>query len=197
MFNQQGITDFLLKPIQSIKHLKSLYTLYYHHNIYSIETWNQYKTEAEAARNALTEKETELNNLKSKLTENENKLSRNYGPDNRYYKLSEECFSLKQKQYTYEVCPYGSANQKEFSSTLLGNFKSLSEDGSVMKFEDGAHCWKVGARKAFLTLKCGPENKVTKVDEPSTCEYALEMETPYSCSEELLAKKEAELASYL
>nr|CAG4717052.1 unnamed protein product [Naegleria fowleri] len=138
---------------------------------------------AEEVRNQYNQLNNELSNVRNSLNEVQKKLSYNYGKNKEFYKLSESCFEIQQKQYSYEVCPYNKANQKEnYSSTLLGNFKEFNSATNIMTFEDGQHCWKVGARKAILKLKCGASNKLVKVDEPSTCEYHLEMETPYACS---------------
>lgn len=119
----------------------------------------------------------------------------NYGKNGEYFKISERCFEWEQKKYKYEVCPFNNAHQKEgHSSTLLGNFKEFNTETNQMSFTDGQHCWKVGARKAIVHFKCGPQNVLGKVDEPSTCEYHLDFETPYACTVDLLKQKETELA---
>ncbi|KAL9644849.1 hypothetical protein ABK040_005330 [Willaertia magna] len=150
---------------------------------------------AEEARKEFNDIENELSDLRNKRDEVEKKLKVNYGPFKELFKLSEQCFNIQQRQYTYEVCPFKDANQKEnYSSVLLGRFKEMNDN--VMKFEDGQHCWKVGARKAIVRLLCGLENKLVKVDEPSTCEYHLDMETPCACTEELLNKKQQDLDTF-
>lgn len=184
------------RPLQCIRHTTSLFKLYYYHHIYDINALELFKKAAEEVRNQYNQLNNELSNVRNSLNEVQKKLSYNYGKNKEFYKLSESCFEIQQKQYSYEVCPYNKANQKEnYSSTLLGNFKEFNSATNIMTFEDGQHCWKVGARKAILKLKCGASNKLVKVDEPSTCEYHLEMETPYACSFDLLKSKEAELAA--
>ena len=32
-----------------------------------------------------------------------------------------------------------------------------------------------------MTLRCGPENVLSNVDEPSTCEYSMTFTTPAAC----------------
>ncbi|KAG2388658.1 hypothetical protein C9374_000097 [Naegleria lovaniensis] len=195
-FKFPDVYSIFTRPLQCIRHTTSLFKLYYQHRIHDIDALELFNKAAEEARNQYNQLNNELSNLRNSLTDVQKKLTNNYGKNKEFYKLSESCFEMQQKQYSYEVCPYNKANQKEnYSSTLLGNFKDFNSATNVMTFEDGQHCWKVGARKAILKLKCGGTNKLVKVDEPSTCEYHLEMETPYACSFDLLKSKEAELAA--
>jgi protein kinase C substrate 80K-H len=59
--------------------------------------------------------------------------------------MAGKCFSLKLRQYTYEVCPFDKARQKEGGSdTDLGSWKGWGEGGDkyrTMKFEGGERCW--------------------------------------------------------
>ncbi len=43
----------------------------------------------------------------------ESKLGRDYGPDAVFLPLDGQCFSTTADKYTYEVCPFGQAAQKE------------------------------------------------------------------------------------
>ncbi len=46
-------------------------------------------------------------------------------------------------KYTYEICPYGSARQKESGSTTsLGNWGGWENNYSTMKFQGGTTCWQ-------------------------------------------------------
>lgn len=46
-------------------------------------------------------------------------------------------------KYTYSVCLYGEAQQKEgHSSSNLGRFRTFEDDHSVAVFDNGAHCWQ-------------------------------------------------------
>ena len=50
-------------------------------------------------------------------------------------------------KYTYEICPYGSARQKEGGSTTsLGNWGGWENNHSTMKFQGGTACWQGPAR---------------------------------------------------
>ena len=54
---------------------------------------------------------------------------------------------LQVDKYTYEVCPYGKASQKEgHSSTSLGTWSGLEENGTRMAFKNGQGCWQGPAR---------------------------------------------------
>lgn len=46
-------------------------------------------------------------------------------------------------KYTYQVCPFGSATQKEgHSSTSLGKWQEFGGNFSSMKFTGGQGCWQ-------------------------------------------------------
>ena len=47
----------------------------------------------------------------------ETKLGRAYGPDDVFLPLDGQCFSTTADKYTYEVCPFGQAAQKEGASS--------------------------------------------------------------------------------
>ncbi len=50
-------------------------------------------------------------------------------------------------KYTYSVCPFKDAFQKEGSSkTSLGTWAGLTDDSTVMKFSNGQACWQGPAR---------------------------------------------------
>ena len=54
---------------------------------------------------------------------------------------------LQVDKYTYSVCPFKDAFQKEGSSkTSLGTWAGLADGSSVMKFTGGQACWQGPAR---------------------------------------------------
>lgn len=54
---------------------------------------------------------------------------------------------LQVDKYTYSVCPFKDAFQKEGSSrTSLGTWAGLADDSTVMKFTGGQACWQGPAR---------------------------------------------------
>lgn len=113
-------------------------------------------------------------------------LERDYGADGQFSHMDGACFSMAIKQYTYEVCPYSNAAQKEGSgSTSLGQWDGLvrSDDGAyTMKFARGQSCWQGPQRSLTVHLRCGAEDKPIAVEEPSKCVYEMVMETPAVCN---------------
>lgn len=58
-------------------------------------------------------------------------------------------------KYTYSVCPFKDAFQKEGNSkTSLGTWAGLTDDSSVMKFTNGQACWQGPARS--MTVSAAP-----------------------------------------
>lgn len=141
----------------------------------------------EAATSARTRHET----LKSEQSRLEGELSGiresenfDFGPDSSFFPLKGKCFDLRVNQYTYTVCPFGSAKQ---DGTNLGNFESWGKrddgttDYSVMKFTNGQYCWNGPHRSLKVNLSCGSFDAVLKVDEPEKCTYAADFQTPAAC----------------
>jgi hypothetical protein len=96
----------------------------------------------------------------------------------------EQCFSTQVREYTYEFCPFKQANQKSGGSTSLGRFARFdSVDGKVaLHFENGQRCWQGMDRKATVYTNCGVTSAITLVEEPSTCFYTIQFDTPIACS---------------
>ncbi len=56
-------------------------------------------------------------------------------------------------KYVYEICPYGSAAQKEgHSRTSLGNWQGFKDNYSTMSFTGGQHCWNGPLRSMQVCL---------------------------------------------
>jgi protein kinase C substrate 80K-H len=111
--------------------------------------------------------------------------------------MSGQCFTYSQAQYTYEMCPYGDASQKEGgSSTKLGGWEGwkVREDGvKLLNFVNGQTCWQGPARSLTVVTRCGVNNEIKGVEEPSRCVYEMEFTTPAVCSEEHAKKLQQEL----
>ena len=143
-----------------------------------------YESEAKIAavkeRDAIKSKKK---SLEQDLKKKQDDLSNNFGPENVYAQMYDQCYSAQFKQYTYEVCPFGSATQKERSSTKLGTFTKWDSDNTepTMLFEGGAKCWQGPARSVGVTFTCADEVKMLSVEEPSKCVYAIRMSTPAAC----------------
>lgn len=143
---------------------------------------------AESARAAYDKIDSKVVRLQKKMDELKKTLDKDFGPEAQFAHWDGNCYPLTVKQYTYEVCPYGRAAQKEgHSSTSLGNWEGLEtkEDGSVvLKFKGGQACWQGPQRSLTVKLRCGAEDKPLTVEEPSKCVYEMEMETPAVCNME-------------
>jgi hypothetical protein len=62
----------------------------------------------------------ELRELKQKEQQLEEKSKRDYGPQGEFTKLDGQCFeSSSGGEYIYEICPFGSAKQKNGESGSL------------------------------------------------------------------------------
>ncbi|CAI5461319.1 unnamed protein product [Closterium sp. Yama58-4] len=152
----------------------------------------------EAAREEHRGVEEQLRKARSRAKVLKDKLKRDYGPHGEFSNLVDRCFSFNANQYTYEICPYKKAVQKEgHSETTLGHFKRFEEGHTVMAFEDGEHCWNGPARSIKVAFKCGAEVAVLAVDEPNRCEYAATMTTPSVCTEEKAKELEQQLEAML
>ncbi len=72
---------------------------------------------ASAARDALSAKSGMLSDMQSEAQDLEGKLARDYGPEDAFLSLDGQCFTATADKYTYEVCPFGRAAQKEGHSS--------------------------------------------------------------------------------
>jgi len=124
----------------------------------------------------LDKKKIHTTNEKNSNTE---KLeSTNWGSDNVWLALLDECFELKSGEFTYKICIGGEARQ---GTTKLGDFKKWEGSYETMVYENGEKCWKGPKRSIRVKVRCGPETKLLSVEEPEMCVYASEFETPAAC----------------
>lgn len=142
----------------------------------SDEEVEEIKSEYDAQRNKLAS--LELN--KEKLEKN---LQNDYGPAKEFLHLVDECLEVKVNQYTYKLCAFDKAEQVERGSgTSLGKWEGFKDNYTKMSFTGGATCWNGPARSLEVNLLCGSKDVLSKVEEPSRCEYVAELHTPAACS---------------
>jgi protein kinase C substrate 80K-H len=126
-----------------------------------------------------------LRTLEKEKSTLESNMKSSFGPDDAFAVLVDRCLSTKIDKYTYEVCPYKAAKQKEGSSSFgtdLGQWQGFEEGGfSVMKFGGGSTCWQGPARSMTVSVRCGAKDVLSHVQEPSRCEYTAVLETPAAC----------------
>ena len=145
--------------------------------------------------------ENDISNLETKVKDLEESIGDDgkFGPDGELHSLRDQCFEVEDGKYVYEVCLFGTAAQKDKGSTGrgtdLGKWKeatteTVSDDRHgeytqrVWHWENGAKCWNGPKRSATAYVTCGAETKVLSADEPDTCRYVLQMESPVACDEE-------------
>lgn len=145
--------------------------------------------EATSARERFQEAEKAINDLQSEIRQLEEKLDRDYGPEEVFASLDGECFEYADLEYIYKLCLYGMATQRSKTggnSVNLGHWNEWVGPAGAkytkMKYDRGLTCWNGPARSTIVTLSCGTNNKLTSVTEPSRCEYAMEFSTPALCN---------------
>lgn len=145
--------------------------------------------EATSTRERFQEAEKAVNDLQSEIRQLEEKMERDYGPEEVFASLDDQCFEYTDLEYIYKLCLYGSATQRPKSGGSSVNLGSWNEwvgpagaKYTKMKYDRGLACWNGPTRSTIVTLSCGTENKLTSVTEPSRCEYAMEFATPALCN---------------
>lgn len=143
------------------------------------------------AKSEFSEAEGRYLDLNNKVREIEVSLETDYGPDDAFMALNGQCFELTDREYVYKVCPFDRATQRgkdggaEVNLGRWGKWTGSGSDGHSkygrFKFEGGATCWNGPARSMEVTIRCGLNNQLTNVLEPSRCEYTAEFETPALC----------------
>jgi len=116
-----------------------------------------------------------------------------FGPDKKFFYLYDRCFNKDTGGYTYELCPFKNARQ---AGTSLGNWEAWQGENSKMKYSGGASCWQGPDRSLLVTLVCGKEEQILKVDEPSRCAYSMIFSTPAACDRQHLALLQLEISSF-
>lgn len=143
----------------------------------------------------LKEMETDLSNRENELDEIENSLKdfELYSDKLEYLALKDKCFDGKDGKFTYSVCILDKLTQRDTESgdggeVTLGTYSSIETNpdtgGIVMHFTEGQHCWAFGERTADVFITCGPEQKMISSNEPTTCYYTFQVESPSGCTEE-------------
>ncbi|KAL3529815.1 hypothetical protein ACH5RR_009137 [Cinchona calisaya] len=152
------------------------------------------KSEAARVRKEYDESSAKLSKLQSRISSLTQKLKHDFGPDKEFYSFYGQCFELKQNKYVYKICPYKQASQVEgHSTTRLGSWENFDDSRKVMQFLNGDKCWNGPDRSLKVKLRCGLNNDVSDVDEPSRCEYLALLSTPALCLEEKLMELQDKL----
>ncbi|KAG0296507.1 hypothetical protein BGZ96_009326 [Linnemannia gamsii] len=145
--------------------------------------------EAEKFRDAMDSAQEVFNDASGKeskvqegIRDIERKLNMDFGPDETFAQLVDNCFDFKDTEYTYSVCLFGDANQNSHSSTHLGKFSGWEGDNyDVQMYTGGAKCWNGPERSVKLVMSCGTTTEIVSVTEPEKCEYLFKLQTPAVC----------------
>jgi protein kinase C substrate 80K-H len=143
------------------------------------------------ARNKYQEKNRALRDLEREVTDLTTKQRYTYGDGDAFLVLSESCIEspLIDGKHSYSLCPFGAAKQMEGGkSTGLGTWEGFADVGgeAVMRFVNGDACWQGPRRSMEVSLKCGSQDSLDAVSEPSRCTYAGILTTPAFCSESIV-----------
>eukprot|EP00842_Homolaphlyctis_polyrhiza_P004509 jgi/Hompol1/5059/HPOL_004126-RA len=142
-----------------------------------------------------------LNEAQDKLRDAENRIAvlndmetRDFGPDREWeqYLETNQCFTFKDIEYTYEVCMFKQITQisKSGGSVSLGSFSRWGDRSSTdkkydsMMYENGMQCWNGPQRSAELKMSCGTATQIQSVTETNRCEYLIVAESPAVCPTE-------------
>jgi len=144
--------------------------------------------EANKQREQLRETTDKIYDLEAKIRDAENFLNFEYGPDQAWAPLKGQCPEMNQAQYTYRLCLFDRAIQKEkngHNEIGLGNWRggegAEADKYSVQKYADGQHCWNGPARSTVIHVECGEELELFDVKEPAKCEYEFKLRSPAAC----------------
>lgn len=144
---------------------------------------------SKAAKDALDKIDNQISDVERDIKNIEDLFNFDFGPNNEFYALKGQCFSVNANEYSYELCPFEKCNQKPRSgaSTLLGNWEQTDDwkqTHKTMSYTGGLRCWSGPDRSTKVSIFCGRENRVADPEEPSRCEYSLKLYTPAACSKE-------------
>ncbi|KAL9370333.1 hypothetical protein Peur_041532 [Populus x canadensis] len=152
------------------------------------------KSEAARVRKEYDESSAKLSKIQSRISRLTQKLEHDFGTEKEFYSFYDRCFESKQNKYVYKVCSFKQASQSEgYSTTRLGRWEKFEDSYRVMVFSNGDKCWNGPDRSLKVRLRCGLDNEVTDVDEPSRCEYVALLSTPALCIEGKLKELENKL----
>ncbi|KAI6206864.1 hypothetical protein M3Y94_00962700 [Aphelenchoides besseyi] len=149
--------------------------------------------EANKQRDQLREVTNKIHDLEREIRDAENFLQFEYGHDQSWAPLKGQCPEFNQAQYTYRLCLFDRAVQKDrhgHHETGLGNWRGwegpeIEGDAaakySIQKYADGQHCWNGPARSTKVHVECGEELELYDVKEPAKCEYEFKIRSPAAC----------------
>jgi protein kinase C substrate 80K-H len=161
------------------------------------------------ARDALSTAQRDLDNTRNNINSLQEDLERDYGEQDVFRSLKDDCVSRDFGEYRYEFCYYGKSYQhslKDSSKVSLGDFSRIEYkdetsandaagifqtgweeaheeplSGVVLKYENGQQCWNGPKRSANVELYCSAETEIRSVQEAEKCVYRFEVGAPTIC----------------
>ena len=113
-----------------------------------------------------------------------------YGIDGELFIMRDTCHKIESGKYEYEVCIFGKATQRDIGTngrgTSLGSWDKVQMNNGqrTLKWNNGDKCWNGPHRSAEVIVTCGGTTKILSGDEPETCRYVFEMESPIACDDQ-------------
>ncbi|VDD92094.1 unnamed protein product [Enterobius vermicularis] len=115
-------------------------------------------------------------------------LNGDYGSDDAWASLKGNCFEMDESQYTYRLCLFDKAIQKERNGAIEINLGSWHEwsGGATDKYSEqtynkGQQCWNGPERSTKVILECGEGTALVEASEPARCEYRFVLTSPAAC----------------
>ncbi|KAG0021560.1 hypothetical protein BGZ81_008880 [Podila clonocystis] len=140
------------------------------------------RSDKEVAQEVYNKASAEERRIESDIQDAERKLAMDYGKDERFAQLVDQCFEFKEIEYTYTVCLFGTAKQKSNSDTSLGTFSEwVGDNYDTQLYTGGLKCWNGPDRSVKVVMSCGTQNEIIAVSEPNKCEYLFKFRTPAAC----------------
>ncbi|ELU04710.1 hypothetical protein CAPTEDRAFT_173651 [Capitella teleta] len=145
---------------------------------------------ADQARREFDQADSRYREVDRELTETEKVLALDFGPNNEFYPLRGECYEFTDREYTYKLCPFEKATQRNKhggTETNLGHWGKF--DGpenrkyAAMKYEKGQNCYNGPDRSCYVKIECGLHNELRSSAEPNRCEYEYVFASPAACRE--------------
>ncbi|KAK0417587.1 hypothetical protein QR680_013099 [Steinernema hermaphroditum] len=145
--------------------------------------------EADKLRNEFNDVNRKVTNLESDIRDAENFAEQDFGSDFAWASLKGQCFEKNDNQYTYRLCLFDRAVQKDRGSEIsLGYWKGWTGASEETKYDEqtydnGQGCWNGPNRSTKVSINCGEQTELTEVSEPSKCEYLFVMTSPAACED--------------
>lgn len=160
-----------------------------HSSVYDEETQKLVDAATEARREH-TEAEHTVREIESNIRKIQQNLEKDYGLQQEYATLDNQCWEYEDKEYVYKLCLFQKVTQKSKNGGAevgLGNWGEWGGPShnkySVMKYTNGVACWNGPNRITTVNIGCGLETKLLSVTEPYRCEYKIEFITPAACDD--------------